>query len=390
MLAGYFAWQQRAERVCQLVSSSRRTPRRASIGRDAVAPTALRTEATTDAHDRQRQQDRYSRQSRVAAFGSSGQQQLRSATVLVVGCGALGTHLAEGLTRAGVGRLQVVDRDIVEWSNLQRQVLFDEGDAAAGVPKAAAAREHLRRINSDVVIDAHTAECDAAFLDSLEPRPDLVLDGTDNFPTRYLVNDWCRRNGVPWIYAGAVGTEGAAMVVDRDGPCLRCLWPDAPRQSDVGSCETAGILMPAIGAVTSFQLAEALKLLSGQAPTRGVFTCDVWRGHYAIVPAGQAPADDCAVCRGDAFPALTERAPDAVTMCGRDAVQVQASANRTIDIAALARQLEGRVDGLVRTQHLLRFESEGVRFTVFPGGRALLFGVDDPLRGRALYDRWLS
>ncbi|MFK7739311.1 MAG: ThiF family adenylyltransferase [Planctomycetota bacterium] len=340
--------------------------------------------------------ERYSRQMRVGVVGASGQQALRRASVLIVGCGALGTHLAEGLTRAGVGRLDLVDRDIVEWSNLQRQVLFTEGDAREGLPKAVAARDRLREINADVELHAHVANCSPAFLDELSVRPDLVLDGTDNFPTRYLINDWCRKRDLPWIYAGAVGTEGAAMVVRSDGPCLRCLWPEAPHQADVGSCETSGILMPAIGAVTSFQLAEAFKLLVGAETSRGVFTCDVWRGQYALVPAGQGPASDCAVCAHGEHPALQQTAEHAVSMCGRDAVQIEPPAATnpggpatTIDLDQLATGLAGSVQALQRTPHLLRFEVDGVRFTVFPGGRALLFGVTDPLRGRALYDRWL-
>lgn len=309
--------------------------------------------------------------------------------MLIVGCGALGTHTADALARAGVGTLHVVDRDIVEWSNLQRQVLFDEADAAASVPKAIAAREHLRAANTDVAVTAHVADCSAAFLREFATPVDLVLDGTDNFPTRYLLNDWCHQRGIPWIYAGAVGTEGAAMVVGPQGPCLRCVWPDPPAQADVGNCETAGILSPAIAAVTAFQTAEALKLLLGAIPTAGVFTCDVWRGHYAVMPVAAAPAADCVVCQHGELPALTAPPPRTATLCGRDAVQIDPPEGGGIALADLERALTGSVEGLERTTHLLRFASDGVRFTVFPDGRALLFGVRDPLRARALYDRWL-
>ena len=335
--------------------------------------------------------DRYSRQVRVAAVGDAGQARLRRASVLVVGCGALGTHAADALVRAGVGRVLLVDRDVVEWSNLQRQVLFAEADAAAGLPKAIAARERLRAANGDVDVRAHVADCNLDFLRALDPRPDVVLDGTDNFPTRYLLNDWCRQQGIPWIYGGAVGTEGAAMVVRPGGPCLRCLCPEPPAQADVGSCETAGILAPAIAAVSAFQVAEALKLLVGCEPTRGVYTCDVWRGSYAVLPVAEGPAADCAACARGEYPALSARTPATVTLCGRDAVQVEAPAGATVDLDALEATLRSAaVDGLVRTRHLLRFAADGCRFTVFPGGRALLFGVHDPLRARALYDRWLG
>jgi len=333
--------------------------------------------------------DRYSRQARVDGVGAAGIQKLQGSCVLVVGCGALGTHLADALTRAGVGTLHLVDRDIVEWSNLQRQVLFDEQDAAQGLPKAIAARDRLRAVNSDVRIEGHVADCSKRFLDELPDRPDLVLDGTDNFPTRYLINDWCREHDLPWIYAGAVGTEGASMVVTPDSACLRCLWPAPPAQADVGNCETSGILAPAIAAVTAFQTAEALKLLLGQPTTRGVFTCDVWRGSYQVLPVAERPAPDCVVCAKGERPALEGESFDAVSLCGRDAVQVQPPDAAPIDLDALAAKLGDAVSDITRTPHLLRFATDGVRFTVFPGGRALLFGVQDPLRARALYDRWL-
>lgn len=334
---------------------------------------------------------RYSRQTRFAAFGTEGQERLRRATVCLVGIGALGTHTADGLARAGVGALHLVDRDVVEASNLQRQVLFDEADAKAGTPKAIAAARHLAAINSEVQVVPHVADCSAGFLRSLPSRPDLVLDGTDNFPTRYLLNDWCAEQRIPWLYAGAVGAEGAAMVIPPGGPCLRCLWPETPQGADVGTCETAGILAPAIAAVTAFQLAEALRLLARPdlPATRGVFTCDVWRGQYGVLPLASGPATDCPVCQRRAFPALLAPPVETATLCGRDAIQIDLPQRAALDLDQLATRLRGAVDRLERTPHLLRFEVDGVRFSVFPGGRALLFGVRDPLRARALYDRWL-
>lgn len=334
--------------------------------------------------------DRYSRQVRVAGIGDAGQQRLQAARVLVVGCGALGTHLADTLVRAGVGTVELVDRDIVEWSNLQRQVVFTEHDAEHELPKAVAARDRLRAVNSTVDIVAHVADCSADFLQKLTNKPDLVLDGTDNFATRYLINDWCRQHGIPWIYAGAVGTEGASMVVTEESACLRCLWPTAPAQADVGNCETTGILSPAIAAVTAYQSAEAIKLLVGEPATKGVFTCDVFRGSYGVMPVADRPSADCDVCAGKAYPALTDEPAQAVTLCGRNAVQIDPPERASMDLAALAKSLDGTVDKLLQTDHLLRFEADGIRFTVFPGGRALLFGVNDLLRARAIYDRWLQ
>lgn len=333
---------------------------------------------------------RYDRQQRVAGIGAAGQQRIAAARILIVGQGALGTHAAEALARAGVGTLWLVDRDVVEWSNLQRQVLFNEADASAGTPKAIAAAQALRLANSTITIEPFVAECSATFLQHLPARPDLVLDATDNFPTRYLLNDWCHAHDVPWIYAGAVATEGAAMVIRKGRPCLRCLWPEAPAQADVGTCETAGILAPAIAAVSAFQVAEALKLLVGAVPTRGVFTCDVWRGHYGVTALHDQPAADCVVCSGKDHPALLAPAGTAVALCGRDAVQVDPGRPLALDLAALAARLGALAQDVQRTPHLLRFTSDGVRFSVFPGGRALLFGVRDPLRARALYDRWVA
>ncbi|MEO6596030.1 MAG: ThiF family adenylyltransferase [Planctomycetota bacterium] len=335
--------------------------------------------------------DRYSRQERVAGIGAEGQARIRQSRVLVVGCGALGTHIADALARAGVGELWLVDRDIVEWSNLQRQVLFTEHDARESTPKAVAAAARLREVNGECRVVPFVVDCSVDFLRGLPLAPQLVLDGTDNFPTRYLLNDWCAEQRIPWIYGGAVGSEGAAMVLSPPGPCLRCLWPEAPQGSDVGNCETAGILAPAIAAVTAFQTAEALKLLVGNADTtRGVFTCDVWRGTYSVMPVAMQSAADCVVCRRERFPALTTAPSSAVTLCGRDAVQVDPPRTLAVDLEALARRLAGNVTQLERTPHLLRFAADGCRFSVFPGGRALLFGVRDPLRARALYDRWIG
>jgi molybdopterin-synthase adenylyltransferase len=334
--------------------------------------------------------DRYSRQTRVPGIGEAGQARLQRATVLVVGCGALGTHAADALARAGIGTLWLCDRDIVEWSNLQRQVLFTESDARAGLPKAVAAAQRLGEVNAECRTRAFVAECSATFLRELPGRPDVVLDGTDNFATRYLLNDWCHQQGIPWIYAGAVGSEGAAMVVPPAGPCLRCLWPEPPALADVGSCETAGILAPAIAAVSAFQVAETIKLLVGSPDVAtGVFTCDVWRAHYARLPLSGRPANDCVVCSQQQYPALTSAPKSATTLCGRDAVQVEPTPQPGFDLDALAQRLTNVATDVVRTPHLLRFAADGCRFSVFPGGRALLFGVNDPLRARALYDRWI-
>ncbi|MCA3007400.1 MAG: ThiF family adenylyltransferase [Phycisphaerales bacterium] len=337
------------------------------------------------------QPDRYSRQRRVAGIGETGQTRLREATVLVVGCGALGTHALDALTRAGVGRLLVVDRDVVEWSNLQRQVLFREADAIAGLPKAVAAAQRLGEVNHEVAVVPFVAQCSGAFLARLPVQPDVVLDGTDNFHTRYLINDWCRSAQVPWIYAGAVGAEAVAMAFPVDGPCLRCVWPDPPAAAEVGNCETQGILAPAIAVVAAFQVAEAIKALVGAPPTRGALTVDVWRGRYGVADLVGPPSTTCPCCARREFPALRDvDVGVATTLCGRDAVQVEPARGAVFDLAAYADRVAPAVSDLMRTPHLVRFNADGVRFSVFRDGRALLFGVADLLRARALYDRWVG
>lgn len=337
-------------------------------------------------------QGRYSRQIRVAGIGDEGQLALQRATVLVVGIGALGTHAAEALCRAGVGRLWLCDRDVVELSNLQRQVLFTERDAELSTPKAVAATERLAAVNAEVEVRPFVADCTREFLAALPAVPDVLLDGTDNFATRYLINDYAVQQGRPWIYAGAVGAEGAAMVI-RPGVtgCLRCLWPAPPAPGEFGTCDTAGILAPAIAAVSAFQVAETLKLLCApEQASGGVFHCNVWLGHYAITGSVRPVANDCPSCVQKTFPALLHGGPTAVTLCGRDAVQIDPQQRAMFDLGQLQLRLQPAVQGLVRTPHLLRFEVEGCSFRVFPGGRALLFGVTDPLRARALYDRYIG
>jgi adenylyltransferase/sulfurtransferase len=311
--------------------------------------------------------------------------------VTIGGIGALGTHLANCLVRAGVGRLTLIDRDIVEMHNLQRQVLFDEADARDGTPKAAAAVAHLAKVDSACELVAIAEEFTAATFAALVPRPDLLLDGTDNFATRYLINDLAIAHGIPWIYGAALASEGMAMaVLPGETPCLRCLVPAATGCGEA-TCETAGILQPTIAAVTAFQTAQALKILAHRTDlvARGVFVVDVWRDHYAMQFTSAARSAECPCCARGEFPALAADAAPAVTLCGRDAVQVRPAAAGTLDIDALAARLAGLVQ-VTRTPHLLRFEVDGCRFSVFPGGRALIFGVADTGRGLALYDRWIG
>ncbi len=338
--------------------------------------------------------DRYSRQVRFAPIGRDGQRRLGQSSALVVGIGALGSHIAETLVRAGVGRVVVVDRDVVERSNLQRQTLFTEGDAREGRPKASAAAERLVEVNRDVVVEAITEDFSVDTFDRLDHRPDLILDGTDNFPTRMRINDLAIRDGIPWIYGAAIGSTGRAMaIVAGTTPCLRCLMPEAPPTGEIGTCETDGILASTIAHVAAFQTTEALRMLSdpNARPTAGMFTCDVWSQEFAIRLADARPDSTCASCGTGELPALSVAGDgDSVRLCGRNAVQIRPAAGCTIELDRLRGRLGEWATEVEQTTHFLRFSAEHVRFTVFRGGRALLFGVDDPGQARVLYDRFVG
>ena len=270
-------------------------------------------------------QDRYSRQIRFQPLGAAGQRRLLQSTVMLVGVGALGSHLAETMARAGVGRLLLVDRDVVELSNLPRQVLYTEADAHAGRPKALAAAAHLRDINSDCRVQAVVEDFRPGVYEDLSVRPDLILDGTDNFATRYLLNDLAHREQVPWVYGGVVGARGTAMaILPGKTPCLRCLLPATPATGEGDTCETVGVLAPAVQMVTAFQSIQAIKILTGHqdAVARGIFIVDAWANEHGLQLGDARPRADCPTCGRGEYPALTEPAVPAVTLCGRNAVQV--------------------------------------------------------------------
>ena len=346
-------------------------------------------------------QERYSRQVLFAGIGERGQQRLATGHAVLVGIGATGAATAGLLARAGVGRLTLIDRDFVEPSNLQRQTLFDEDDALASLPKAEAARRHLARINSSVRVQAHIADLVPDNAHELLRGADLVLDGTDNFETRYLINDWCVREGVPWIYAAAVGAYAATMnILPRGGAvgeataCLACVFPAAPG-GDVETCDTAGILATAVNLAASVQATEALKLLTGQPELlrRSLLSFDLWspEGHGRMAHSEIAtgtPRAECEVCAARVFRALEGVGRPHITLCGRNAVQIHEH-HRPVDLAALRDRLSPL--GTVRANGLLlRFERPPYTLTVFPDGRALVQGTTDKGVARSLYARYLG
>ena len=331
---------------------------------------------------------RYSRQELFAGIGAEGQKRLGSARVLVVGCGALGSSLAETLVRAGVGSLTVVDRDFVEETNLQRQSLFDEQDAAEGLPKAVAAQRRLRRVNSAVTVRGIVADVASENARSLVEGQDLVLDGTDNFETRFLLNDVCVQAGVPWVYGACVGSHGLALLV-RPGrtPCLRCLLGELPPAGSQPTCDTVGIVSPIVHVVAGVQAAEALKLLAGrtEALLPGLVSVDVWTGAFDVLDL-RGRAASCPGCTEGRFEPIEAAA---TVLCGRNAVQIRSNHGTVMDLRALAARL-GAVGDVTVNEYLVRFAKDGTEIVVFQDGRALVKGVADVAQARSLYARYVG
>ncbi len=335
------------------------------------------------------ERERYSRQILFSGLGESGQQNLLRARVAIVGCGALGSFHAAALARAGVGSITIIDRDYVETSNLQRQWLFEESDAEQALPKAAAAQRQIERINSGIAVRAEVADLTASNAADLLGEANLILDGTDNFETRYLINDFAVSRGVPWIYGAAVGSYGLSMpVLPERTACLRCVYPSPP-EGVQPTCETAGVLNVIASLVASYQVADALKILSGRADlvNARITTIDVWQGSTRQIDA--PPRDpDCPACGRREFPYLQEIARSPVRLCGRNAVQIQERAH-PLNLEELKRRLE-RLGEVRANEFALRFFAAPYEMTVFPDGRAIIKGTNDTGLARSLYARYVG
>ncbi len=343
--------------------------------------------------------DRYSRQMRFPGMGKAGQLKLLASRVTLCGCGALGTVLANVLVRAGVGFIRVVDRDFVEPSNLQRQVLFDEADVANNLPKAEAAATKMRQINSSVTVEPVVADIDRTNIEDLTRDADLILDGSDNFEVRYLINDVAVKHGKPWVYGGAVGSQGMTMtILPGETPCLRCVFEAAPSPGDVGTCETAGVLAPTVNIVASYQATEALKILSGNLAvvSRELLELDVWENttrRRKVAPL-KGRKGECVCCAKRQFEWLDgAHGTQTTTLCGRNAVQVSHRAANKLDFDQLAATL--RASGAVTfNKFLLKFQVEEkgdpFEFTVFPDGRAIIKGTSETDRARTLYAKYVG
>lgn len=344
--------------------------------------------------------DRYSRQILFPGIGATGQQRLATAHAAIIGCGATGAATAALLARAGVGRLTLIDRDFVEPSNLQRQILFDEADALACLPKAEAARRHIGLFNSTIQVHAEIADLVPANIATLlapERGIDLYLDCTDNFETRYLLNDYAVQQGKPWIYAAAVGAYAATMNIlpkpwaPNPTPCLACIFPKPP-SGPVETCDTAGILSTAVNLAASLQVTEALKLLTGQPHLmrRSLLSFDLWTGDRSEI-ATNKPDPGCVVCGERVFTHLAGTGRPHITLCGRNSVQIHEH-HRPVPLAAMHARLAQHpdVEDLRSNDLLLRFRRGALTMTLFPDGRALIQGTTDITLARTLYARFIG
>ena len=336
--------------------------------------------------------ERYSRQTLFREIGHEGQEKLLSSRVLLVGCGALGCAHAETLARAGVGNLRIVDRDFVEFSNLQRQTLYNEAAAKERLPKAVAAKKRLSEINSHIEIEAVVADVNHSNVETLIKDCDLILDGTDNFQTRYLVNDACVKHDKTWIYGAAVSSYGTTMTIaPHETPCLRCIFEEMPNAGTAPTCDTAGVIAPIISAISSIQTTEALKFLTGNVDKlhKSLIQYDVWENDWRRIKLGR-PNPDCKTCGRSDFEFLEAQTQDfSAVLCGRNAVQIAPAMPAELDLKTLAEKLKNL--GLVKqNEYLLRLTVGEHELTVFRDGRAIVRGTDDISAARSLYSRFVG
>lgn len=331
----------------------------------------------------ERYKERYSRQTLFQGLGEDGQRRLATACAVVIGCGALGTAIANGLARAGVGRLVLIDRDVVELSNLPRQMLFEERDI--GLPKAAAAEMHLKAINSGVAITGRVTDFNPDTAESLVDGADIVLDGTDNFAGRFLINDVCLKLGIPWVYGAVLGAQGYSLtILPSRPPCLRCLMPDLPEPGTFPTCHQAGVINSAPGLIGAVEVAEALKVLSGAATDRRLLEVDLWRREYRLVDVSGAAGADCPACGGRYDFLEVGAGSHSPLYVGEASVQLyDAAAAGPVNLDELAGRLSGQ--GEVRNNgYVLSLMREDSSLYFFNDGRVIIRGTDDPVLARQL------
>jgi molybdopterin/thiamine biosynthesis adenylyltransferase len=335
---------------------------------------------------------RYARQLIFTGIGKEGQDKLLSASVVLVGCGANGTVLADRLVRAGVGHLALIDRDFIELNNLQRQVLYDEDDLRQNLPKAVAAERKLRRINSQVNLTSLVTDLNAENAEELLVGADLVLDGTDNLEARYIINDVCVKQGIPWVYCGVVASYGMTMtIVPHRTPCLRCLFADAPPPGATATCDTVGSLGPVVNVIAGIAAAECIKLLVNQGQiNHGIIHADLWDNTFNVFDSG-SPRPDCPTCGlGDYEFLERETGAQAVSLCGRDAVQIRVPGAQTLRLEDLSERLKKVSEVTASNDYLVRFRVDGYEITLFADARAIIKGTDDQTVARSLYSKYIG
>jgi adenylyltransferase/sulfurtransferase len=335
---------------------------------------------------------RYSRQILFQPIGKSGQEKLINSRVLLVGCGALGASHAEMLARAGVGKLKIVDRDFVEFTNLQRQTLYKEQDAVARLPKAIAAQRRIAEINSKIEVEAIVADVNQNNIEDLIKDCDLILDGTDNFQVRYLVNDACVKLNKTWIYGAAVSSYGTTMtIIPNQTPCLRCVFEEIPAAGSAPTCDTAGVIMPIISTISAVQVTEALKILTENFDKlhRSLLQFDVWQNDWRKIKLRE-PLADCICCGARKFEFLeAENREFFTTLCGRDAVQISTPKPTKIDLPTLAEKLKN-LGEIKQNEYLVRFAVDDFEVTVFQDARAIIKGTDDLTVARSVYAKYIG
>ena len=338
--------------------------------------------------DRISKTERYSRQMLLPEIGPEGQKTLMDSTVLIIGIGALGSHIANNLARAGIGHIKLVDRDVIELNNLQRQILYDEDDV--GSSKVMVAAEKLKKINSEIRIDAYLRDVNFSNAELIIKGVDVVVDGTDNMETRFLINDACVKNESPWIYGGAIGTQGMTMtIIPRHSPCLRCMIPSIPPAGSLGTCDTAGILNSITSIVAAFECSETIKLLLGNGKINdGLIMMDAWRPSWERVDITRK--DNCKCCVEHDFEFLNVKKRTIVTaLCGKKVVQINPIKRSDISLDELGARLE-KIGEVVYRDFALVFKLPGYEITIFKDGRATINGTSDERIAKSLYSKYLG
>ena len=337
---------------------------------------------------------RYHRQYLFKKIGEEGQHKLVKSRITIIGCGALGTVLVNTLARAGVGFIRIVDRDFIELNNLQRQVLFDEDDIKENLPKAVAAERKIKKINSQIQVEAIVSDVNFTNIERFIQDADLVLDGTDNFETRFLINDACVKLRKPWIYGAVIGSHGLTMsIIPYETPCLRCVFESAPPPELTPTCDTAGIIAPASMIVASLEATEAIKFLTGNEKdlNKSLYSYDVWTHETkSFRLEGLREATDCPTCKSGKFEFLTgDQAQKTTTLCGRNAVQITRPDRVKLDFKELATRFE-KVGEVKFNPFMFQAKIDGYEFTIFPDGRAIIKGTNDPAQAKTIYSKYVG